>query len=91
MCCPNPGSREQHNHVNAVVALHLLQSGSGLLFCGNHKVVLDDIHAHLRQGCFGPLHNGIIDERNAHGIFEPVFVNAVHNETDCRLDQSPSS
>jgi hypothetical protein len=44
-------------------------------------------HSCLRQGLFGTSDYSVVNEWNSHGILEPVLVNAVNNETDCRLNQ----
>src|SRR5579864_6158626 len=44
-------------------------------------------HSGLRQGLFGTSDYSVVNEWNSHGILEPVLVNAVNNETGCRLNQ----
>ena len=91
MRCPHPGPGEEDDDVDVVVELHLLQSAARLVFRGDHRIVLDDFHASLHEGRFGSLDDGVVDEGSAHGIFQSVFVNAVHDEPDCRLNQASSS
>ena len=44
--------------------------------------------ARLNQGGLGMLDHRGIDEGFAHGILQPVFMNAVDNEADCGLDHA---
>jgi hypothetical protein len=49
---PDPGSREEHDHVDLIVGLHLFHRAPGFLFRGDHDVMLRDLQTSLGEGLF---------------------------------------
>src|SRR6266567_318131 len=87
MCRPHPGARKQDDHVDLIIGFHFPKSTAGLFFGCEHSLMLNDPDPGSGKCLFRALHDRIVDKGRSHRIVESVLVNAVNDETDCRLNQ----
>lgn len=90
VCRPDPRTGKKYDEVDGIIRLHLLQSAAGFVLCSNHDVVFHHFQTGLHESALRSFNDAAIDEGHPHGIFESVFVNAIHNETGHWLDQAAS-